>query len=335
MSIQEIKSATRDGESIETSLAAQLAKLIEKTTKDGKPFLRIELSDSSGNAEFNVWSDHPAFEQLVGNGVGSWIEVAGVWQSSQYGLEPKNWQLRLLNQEEIEDLLAGGGEQSAKVCEDYEEIESLVSTIDDPRLRSLSELFLEKYGERFQRTAAAREYHHARRGGLVEHVAQMMRSTQALCQLYPSLNVDLILTGALFHDSGKLWENSYREYSFEMPYTETAELLGHIPVGIELVNRLWQELPHEQWQETQPDSEKVRLHLLHLIASHHGLLEFGSPVTPKTPEAMLLHHIDNIDAKFEMYARGYNESGKLSSSIYDWTKPIGRIVEPLLPPDNT
>src|SRR5207237_17425 len=178
----------------------------------------------------------------------------------------------------------------------------------DPRLREICELFLKDFGERFRRTAAARNYHHARRGGLVEHTAQMMRVALALCPLYDQLNLDLLLAGILFHDSGKLWENHLPEDGFTMGFDERGELMGHISIGLELVNSLWRKLQTEEnwraWEILVPPSEDCRLHLLHLIASHHGDMQFGSPVYPKTPEAMALHYIDNLDARLEMFAIG-------------------------------
>ena len=111
-----------------------------------------------------------------------------------------------------------------------------VAAIGDPRLRLLGETFLADQGERFRRTAGARSYHHARRGGLVEHTAQMMRMAVAVAPLYPQLNLDLLIAGILFHDSGKLWENHLPETGFTMGFDERGELMGHISIGMELVN---------------------------------------------------------------------------------------------------
>lgn len=137
----------------------------------------------------------------------------------------------------------------------------------------------------------------------------MMRTASAVCQANPGLNRDLLLAGCLFHDCGKLWENCYPKEDFTMPYSEAGELLGHIPLGIELVNNLWKRimsLPEaDSWKTLDPPSPDVRMHLLHLIASHHGELAFGSPVFPKTPEAVALHYIDNLDAKLEMFRGAY------------------------------
>ena len=170
-------------------------------------------------------------------------------------------------------------------------------------------MFLDQFGDRFRRAAAARKNHHARRGGLVEHVAQMMRSATAICGVYANLNRDLLITGVLFHDCGKLWENNYPEAGFAQNVSIHGEMLGHIPLGIELVNKLWRDLldsdAARDWLALEPASEDVRLHLLHLIASHHGELAFGSPTLPRTPEAFALHYIDNLDAKSEMVRMAY------------------------------
>jgi 3'-5' exoribonuclease len=160
----------------------------------------------------------------------------------------------------------------------------------------------------------------------------MMRYAAAICAANTSLHRDLLQAGVLFHDCGKLWENCMEEDGFAMPFDERGELLGHINIGIELVNTLWKTLPLEDWQDLQPESEDVRLHLLHLIAAHHGELQFGSPVQPKTPEAVALHYIDNLDAKLEMLARGYEGGPTVAGRIYDKVKPLNvRLVAPLGP----
>ena len=189
-------------------------------------------------------------------------------------------------------------------------------------------------GDRFRRTAAARKNHHARRGGLVEHVAQMMRSASMVCAVYPELNRDLMLAGVLFHDCGKLWENSYPEDGFSQIHSLHGEMLGHIPLGIELVNKLWRDLldasEFEPFSKCKPSTEEVRVHLLHLIGSHHGQLEFGSPILPKTPEAYALHHIDNLDAKMEMLRDAYAQATEVAPGIYDRVFPLSaNLIRPL------
>jgi 3'-5' exoribonuclease len=248
-------------------------------------------------------------------------------------------EVRLLSDEEKQSLLLGDTETAARQQTDWHTILEKLASLSDPRLHHLCHLFLDRFADRYKRTAAARENHHARRGGLVEHVAQMMRATDALCTVYPDLNRDLLIAGILFHDCGKMWENSYPETGFSQPYNLHGEMLGHIPLGLELVNKLWRDLMDlpeaADWTLLDPNSEHVRLHLLHLVAAHHGQLEFGSPVLPKTPEAIALHHIDNIDAKLEMFRRGYQTAKELAPHIYDRFRPWPtRIVSPLksIPP---
>src|SRR5207342_256219 len=105
-----------------------------------------------------------------------------------------------------------------KQANDWTFILQSLAGMTDPRLRALGDSFLAEWGDRFRRTAAARSYHHARRGGLVEHTAQMMRLARAIAPLYPALNLDLLIAGILFHDSGKLWENQLPETGFTMGY---------------------------------------------------------------------------------------------------------------------
>jgi 3'-5' exoribonuclease len=158
----------------------------------------------------------------------------------------------------------------------------------------------------------------------------MMRVATAIAPLYPQLNVDLLIAGILFHDSGKLWENNYPESGFVMAYDERGELVGHISIGLELVNSLWRKLATdngESWKNLTPASEDVRLHLLHLIGAHHGEQQFGSPVEPRTPEAMALHYIDNLDARLEMFAAGYLTAKPLADRIFERVWPLpGNLV---------
>ena len=317
------------------AIQAQVDGAQEKQTQQGKPYFELRLTDGSESLLWRVFDSNPAFEavrQLPRGAV--WVELSGLWEASKYGLEPKNAELRRLTPEEVHALLQGSEEQRLAHAADYGEIVTRIATVRDPRLKLLGELFLEKFGERFRRTAAAREYHHARRGGLVEHVAQMMRSAAAIASVYPKLNLDLLIVGVLFHDCGKLWENAYAENSFTMPYHLHGEMLGHIPLGLELVNKLWRDVMEKPeaaaWLHLEPTSDHVRLHLLHLIAAHHGEYQFGSPVLPKTPEAIALHHIDNIDAKLEMFRRGYSTSAELAPGIFERVRPLPQnLVEPL------
>ena len=319
---------------LNATIRAQLATLIEKETKSGKPYLEAGLADATGSFSLKAWADHPLFKELKALPIGTGLEVTGKFTRNQWGMDGSPWKFTLLDKAASQELLAGDPATLKRQSHDYADIEEFVSTLADPRLNGLCRRFLNVFGERFRRTAAARKNHHARRGGLVEHVAQMMRSVAAIAGVYPDLNRDLMIAGVLFHDCGKLWENSYPESGFTQLHQLSGEMMGHIPLGIELANKLWRDLllspEATSWENLSPSSDLVRIHLLHLIASHHGTHEFGSPTLPRTPEAFALHYIDNLDAKYEMLKDAYAESNELAPGILERRFPLPtNIVTPL------
>jgi 3'-5' exoribonuclease len=330
LTISALKNAATAGR-VEARVYGQVAGRAEKTTRDHKPYWELIVADAEGRFTLRAWSDSPNFNFCAGIVEGAFIEVRGEFTyNGTFGLDAKRWECRNLTETERDALLAGPESVRRKQKLDLEFIETTVDLIADPRLHRVCAEFLSEYGDRFQRTAAARTFHHARRGGLVEHVGQMMRTIEAIVNVYTALNRDLLLAGALLHDCGKLWENTLPEEGFIMPYDERGEMLGHITIGIELVNSLWKTMPVSEWETLEPTSEDVRLHLLHLIASHHGAMEFGSPVLPRTPEAHALHYVDNLDAKLEMVFAAYDTAAPLAPRIYDRVRPLSaNLVEPL------
>ena len=319
----------------EARVPGQIESLVQKETRDGKPFFELTLADAEAKLTLRAWSDSPAFSLCEQLSAGEFIEVTGEFgHSAAYGVESKRWTCAPLSTDGRDALLAGPTELRARQNADFDYIRGIAAGLVDPRFRALADLFLSEYGDRFRRSAAARQNHHARRGGLVEHVAQMMRSADAIAGAYPALNRDLLLTAVLFHDAGKLWENALPADGFVMSFDERGEMLGHIAIGIELVNTLWRKLlaspDAAAWSAMRPATEDARLHLLHLVAAHHGELQFGSPVVPKTPEAWALHYVDNLDAKLEMFAAGYTTSRHLAARIQERVWPLpGHLVAQL------
>jgi 3'-5' exoribonuclease len=333
MTLTEIRRAAQS-DPVDARVHVQVEAATPKLTREQKPYCELSLADACDRMTLRVWSDHPAYKACSEMTEESFIELAAEFHThSQYGLEAQKWTVRPLTEQEKRELLQGPANLREKQKADSEFVAQTVKSIVDPRLQTLCEAFLNEWGERFRRTAAARNYHHARRGGLVEHTAQMMRVAKEVAPLYPQLNVDLLLAGILFHDSGKLWENQLPENGFVMGYDERGELMGHISIGLELVNSMWRKLAVENaaaWKNLVPDSDDVRLHLLHLIGAHHGEAQFGSPVSPKTPEAMALHYIDNLDARLEMFFAGYAVAKPLAPRIFDRVRPLpGNLVKSL------
>ncbi len=330
--ISQIRSESRSG-TLSARVGGQVDELVKKESANGKPYWELKLRDVGDVLTLRAWSDTDAFRSCAEIGRGDFIEVEGEFSiNGGFGLDAKRWRLRSLDDAEINELLAGGEDEVAAVERDYAHVVGLVDSLRDPRLRALCRLFLEDFGQRFQRAAAARHNHHAHRGGLLRHTGQMMRSADAICSAYPVLNRDLLLCGVLFHDCGKLWEMCPPEAGFGIPRELRGELLGHISIGVEVVNSLWRKLPLEDWKNLEPASEDVRLHLLHLIASHHGELQFGSPVEPKTPEAIALNMVDNLDAKLEMLTMAYARQPEIAPGIHERVKPLNTSpVKPLSP----
>lgn len=318
------------------AIMAQLTARQLRQTKAGKPYLDLTWADSTGSFLLKVWSDSPFFSQAESIALQAVFRLEGEWTQNAFGLNLQHPAWHALDDASIAEFFAGDPEMREKQDRDFAEIRRLCDSIVDPRLHGLCAMFLAQWGDRFRRTAAARKNHHARRGGLVEHVAQMMRAADALCPVYPELNRDLLIAGVLFHDCGKLWENCYPEDGFSQLHSLYGEMLGHIPLGIELVNKLWADLLDSEecddWKSLKPTTESTRLHLLHLIGSHHGQYEFGSPVLPRTPEAFALHHIDNLDAKLEMVRDAYQTSLEIAPGIFERNFPLpSNLVRPLPP----
>ena len=319
---------------VAAAIHAQLQSRAARMTKGGKPYLELVFADSTGNFSLKIWSDSPVYVAGENLTDGALVRLEGEWTQNQYGVNSNKFAWFEMDDEAIAAFLSGDSTIRHKQERDFADIAAFCESLLDPRFHALGAHFLTTMGDRFRRSAAARKNHHARRGGLVEHVGQMMRSANAIAGLYPELNRDLLLAGVLFHDCGKLWENSYPEHGFSQIHTMHGEMLGHIPLGIELVNKLWNEVLEKPeadgWKTLKPSSDTARLHLLHLIGSHHGQFEFGSPVLPRTPEAFALHYIDNLDAKMEMVRDAYAQANEVAPGIYDRVFPLPtNLVRPL------
>ena len=319
---------------VAASVLAQLQSRATRKTKNDKPYLELAFADSTGHFTLKIWSDSPVYQKADALDDAAVVLLDAKWTLNSYGIDSRDLSFHAADAGSLEAFFAGDPELRAKQDGDFAAIEQACLSITEPRLHALCQRFLSQMGERFRRTAAAKRNHHARRGGLVEHVAQMMAAAEALTRVYPELHRDLLLTGVLFHDCGKLWENAYPEHGFTQILSCHGEMLGHIPLGIELVNKLWRELCESPeaaaWTDLKPSTEETRLHLLHLVGSHHGEYAYGSPVLPRTPEAFALHYIDNLDAKLEMLRDAYVQSPEIAPGIYERVFPLPtNLVRPL------
>jgi 3'-5' exoribonuclease len=199
---------------------------------------------------------------------------------------------------------------------------ALMSGIQNEYLRRLVDGFIadEEFATRFQRAAAGKKWHHAYRGGLLKHCIEMAELVNGVCSVYPALDRDLLLAAAFVHDIGKLEELSDDLF---IEYTTVGKLLGHLNLGAVMVEKAIAGIPDFP--------EDLRLHLLHCVLSHHGTLENGSPVVPKTPEAFAFHQIDNLGAQLDAMLRIADETKDKRGNWSDyiplmdrqiWTKEI-------------
>ena len=208
MTLTEIRQAAQNG-AVSARVHVQVESAAPRLTREQQPYCELVLADACDRMTLRVWSDNPAYKACSALTTESFIELAGEFhRHSQYGLEARKWTVRPLIDQEKSELLQGPADLRAKQGADWEFIAETIQTIADPRLRALSETFLDEWGDRFRRTAAARNYHHARRGGLVEHTAQMMRVAKGIVPLYPELNLDLLLAGILFTTVGNSGKTS-------------------------------------------------------------------------------------------------------------------------------
>lgn len=324
MTLDQLLSDAGQGEVIE-EIRVQITDLTQSKTSTNKPYYDIEIADGTGRAKLKIWSDSQAFPFLGSIQKGEVIGLDAVFTKNQWGLNAGRPAMRVLSEEERVAFFSPSPERQIVIQRGWDYMVATCTGFQDARLKLLCLETLTRYETKWKRAAAARTYHHARRGGLIEHVSQMMRAAQALAPLYPEISVELLLTGVLFHDIGKLWENDYEAEGFVQPVTLTGELIGHIAAGVEVVNNLWRELRAREeavFAQGNPSSDLLRQHLLHLILSHHGTREFGSSVTPRTPEGWVLHHVDSIDAKIEMLRCAYAENKELAPGIFEPRRPL-------------
>jgi len=272
--------------------------------KTGEPYLSLVLGDRTGELDAKMWDN---VAEVMGTfDRDDFVRVKVLLQI--YNNRP---QFTLHTLKRVDEASVDPADFFPASLRDPQEmlaeLRAIVCEVKNPHLRALLELFLsdEEIVRRYIKAPAAKGIHHAYLGGLIEHVL----SVAGLCKLaaahYPSVDLDLLLAGAVLHDVGKIYELSY-DRSFS--YTSEGQLLGHIALGLRMLQEKLAQLP-----DFPP---RLRALVEHLIVSHHGELEFGSPKVPLFPEALLLHYLDDLDAKMECM-RALVDKDRLVEG--DWT----------------
>ena len=291
---------------------ALLTKKERRQDKNGRDYLDLELTDASGRIAAKVWSDSRA---LSGDYAGhDFVAFKGLVHDYRNQLQLNVKDCRQATEADREH----GFDEAALIPSTREDIDdlytrletTLLENIERPLLERLVEETLEAHGSALREHPAAKAIHHAYRGGLLEHMVSMLELAVPVCNHYPELDRELVLIGILFHDLGKIRELG------AMPandYTPEGRLVGHIVIGRDLLR--------ERCQAIEGFPPDLLLHLEHLILSHQGRLEFSSPVEPKTPEAFVLHFLDDLDSKLAQLrqARDLGEDPQ-------WVHGLGRYV---------
>ncbi len=286
--------------------------LIKQSTKGvttvGKPFMSLVLQDKSGDIEAKLWDTGEEQETLYR--AEAIVRVGGEIHDYRGKNQLRIKQIRPARQEEgiqIHDLVPSSATPKEEL---YDELTQYFFEIKNPTIARITRHLIKKYHEQILVYPAASKNHHDYASGLLDHVVSMLRLGKSICELYPTLNRDLMFSGIILHDIGKVIELTG---PVATAYTIEGNLLGHITIMVNEIGQAARELGVE--------GEEVML-LQHLVLSHHGKEEWGSPKKPMIQEAEMIHYIDNIDAKMNMLTRAL-----------DKTQP-GEFTERLFPLDN-
>ncbi|HEX3351243.1 MAG: 3'-5' exoribonuclease YhaM family protein [Terriglobales bacterium] len=283
-----------------------------KPKKSGEPYLALTLGDRSGHLEAKMWDNVEdaidAFEQ------DDFVKIKGLINKYKNRFQLTIHKLRRLGESEVDfaDYLP---KTTKDIGEMWKTLAEYVATFKDPHLKGLVEAFMAdpEIAEAYRNAPAAKTLHHAFIGGLLEHVVSLFRSCDLMCRNYPQINRDLLLTGAFLHDIGKIHELSYNR---SFTYTTRGQLLGHMIIELEMLQAKLAQLPGF------PNSLKTLVE--HLIISHHGQYDFGSPKLPMFPEALLLHYLDDLDSKMEAMRAQFERAGESDGAWTAYNPSLGR-----------
>jgi 3'-5' exoribonuclease len=283
----------------------------QRTTKSNKPYLNLILGDKTGQLEGRVWEPgDPRISKDIERG--DIVKARGSVSRFDDRLQMKVDQIRraMTGEADKSDLLPS---TACDVDALWRELLGYVESFTHPDLKRLLTALLSdpQLAQAYREAPAARQLHHAWLGGLLEHVVSLLNLADRVAPHYPLLHRDLLLTGVILHDIGKIRELAW-DIGFE--YTVEGSLLGHIQIGIALVEKTIDALPGFP--------ERLRTLVVHMILSHHGKLEFGSPKLPMIPEALVLNFLDDLDAKMQAVTNEFNKSAKEGKALDELTGKV-------------
>ena len=286
-----------------------------KPRKTGEPYLALTLADRTGQIDAKVWDNVAEILEIFEQD--DFVKVKGLINKYNQRFQLTIHKLRKCEESEIDyaDYLPISGKDIEEL---WRTLGEFVATFQNPHLKKLVEAFMAdpQLAHAYKTAPAAKTLHHAYIGGLLDHVVSLFKSCDLVCRNYPHIDRDLLLAGAFLHDIGKLHELAYaRSFS----YTTRGQLLGHMIIELEMLQAKLQEVPGF------PSDLKILLE--HMIISHHGQYEFGSPKLPMFPEALMLHYLDDLDSKMESMRAHFEREQDMESP---WTSYNPSLARPLL-----
>jgi 3'-5' exoribonuclease len=315
MSDQPLIRTLQDGDAFVGYLLAQEAAF--KVSSKGSEYLELKLGDASGDLKGFLW-DLRAIEGNMDDVVAdAFLKIKGMVTSYNGRLQMRLDKVRFAADSEVGDFSRFFPTSSRPVPEMLQEMDGIIGGVRDPWIRQLlTALFIQNAELRtaFAKAPAAKSMHHVYLGGLLEHTLSILAMAQRACDHYRTLNRDLVIAGVFLHDVGKTMELTY-ERSFG--YSDIGNLIGHISMEAQWIHREADKIPNFP--------EELRNQLIHIVLSHHGKLEFGSPVLPKTPEALIVHYLDDLDGKLEVMFRAIGEDPNAGN----WS-PFNRTLERMI-----
>jgi len=265
-----------------------------RTNRNGNLYLQLRLTDRSGSITAMLWN---ATDQVYGSfDNGEYVRVQATTQFYNGAMQMIIQRLERIDANTVDET-----EFQTLAATEIEHLAARLAVmlrgVRNFHLRSLAECFLmdEQFMDKFLRAPAGVKNHHAYHGGLIEHVVSLMEVTAAIAPLYPDMDADLLLLGAFLHDIGKVHELTYDR---DLGYSDEGQLIGHLVIAVEMLD---QKIKESQSLCDEPFPDQLRWLLKHMILSHHGEYEFGSPKLPMTREAVALHFLDNLDAKLQLF----------------------------------
>jgi len=283
-------------------------------TKTGKQYISLNLTDKTGAVKARIWDNAEKLGARFSQGDIVSLKAFSVMYQGTLQLNINSIEKITADDSLLMELIPASPINPDTL---FEELLGICRTFSNQHLKKLMELIFSsaELTKGFKRAPAAKSIHHDYLGGLIEHTTNVMRLARSVAPLYPNLNTDLLLTGAMLHDIGKIQELAY-ENSFS--YTDPGRLIGHITLGCDIVTDAIKKIPEF------PDD--LALVVRHLMLSHHGQYEFGSPKRPKIPEALLLCYLDDLDAKMFGFTEQIKKERKPDSKWTSYNKLFDRYL---------